>query len=460
MLTVVLIGRTNVGKSTLFNRIIGERRAMTSELPHTTRDRNVGMTTWRDVALRVIDTGGVDDVPRGEGVRRGRTATIEGEIRCQVALAITDADLLLLVVDARDGILPGERMMSRELRRIGKPVLVAWNKAETKRLREASPEAAALGFGDAYPTSALTGAGIGDLLDRIVEHRAGNSAPRTSAPPAVRLAIVGEPNVGKSSLLNAILGREEVIVHPEPFTTRDVHDVEVEINGATIVLLDTAGIRRLAVRAVRGARTRLEAIERIAVTRSLAAIERADVVILVLDATRPATRHTKQLAETIVDVGRACIIVVNKMDLVESATREPEREPTLIADRVHHLFPHLSWVPVLETSAHTGTNVPDILPTALRTAAAWRRACSPPQLAAVHALVKQRIPIARSRIGRRRSHLLEIRQTGTAPPTFLLRTRRRVKLPRAIPAIVERALRESEDFAGTPIRITIASVKG
>ena len=464
MFTIALIGRTNVGKSTLFNRIIGAAKAITSEIPHTTRDRNTGTVTWRGVPMRWIDTGGVEEVDRPRRTDLG----IEREIRRQVLVATEEADVLALVVDVRDGLLPGERAISRALRAIGKPVLVVCNKVGNARHRIACAEFSALGFGEPIPVAAITGVGVGDLLDHIVESYKPKAISRKpseneqltayslqlTAPitAPIRIAIVGEPNVGKSSLLNAILGREEVIVRPEPFTTRDVHDVELEVNGRTIILLDTAGIRRLAARAARSSRTRLEAIERLAVRRSLAAIAHADVVALVLDATHPATRHVKQLATAIADAGRACVIVVNKVDLTPS--------PDGLAERMHHLVPHLAWAPVIATSAITGDGVPAMLPAALHAADAWRRELGGADLSAVHAAVKRRIPTARTAFGRKRSDVVELRQTGTAPPAFLLIARKRVRIPQAIPAIVERAIREHADFAGSPIRITVKSMKG
>ncbi|MDO8622410.1 MAG: GTPase [bacterium] len=500
MLTIALIGRTNVGKSTLFNRIIGRAKALTSEIPHTTRDRNVATTTWRGVELRVIDTGGVESLqpkaasrkplapalgrseipsPRGTGGGRlpaevrgrgwGSKKSIEGEIHAQAERAVKDADMLVLVTDVREGLLSGERAISRYLRTLGKPIVVVGNKASTERQRLACQEFSALGLGPVSPVAAITGAGVGDLLDRVVGDQAIERAgmrteelPEPSLPEALqpsslttatRVAIVGEPNVGKSSLLNAILGRDEAIVLPEPFTTRDVHDVDVEIDGRTVTLLDTAGIRRLATRAVKWTGTRLEEIERLAVRRSLAAIERSEVVILVLDATRPATRHTKHLAQAIVDAGRAGMIVVNKADLISNF------DPESVIENTHALFPHLSWAPVIATSALIGGGTRGLLPAALRADAAWKRKLSSEALAAVHGTVKRRIPTAKTSFGRKRSHLLELQQTAITPPTFLLVTRRRIRLPKAIPAIVERAIREHADFEGTPIRIVVKSSK-
>lgn len=539
MFTIALIGRTNVGKSTLFNRILGAERVIVSELEHTTRDRTVATTGWRGVDIRMIDTGGIEEVrsdakrrpeesacPQRTRLRGGRATkdpgrvgipTIEDEIRTQAQRAIGEADLLVLVTDVRDGILPGERAIAHELRRIGKPVVLACNKADNARQRAAALDFAALALGDPHPVSAKSGMGVGDLLDAIVAMAAGlqgvralgqegshdsgstalkpsiSTAPPPSSPPstvATRVAIVGEPNVGKSSLLNAILGREEVIVRPEPFTTRDIHDVEFEYeptrihaddnadtcgaNTHRVILLDTAGIRRAAFRSAKVVRKRIEQIERMAVDRSRQALARADVAVLVLDAMRPATRHVKQLAQEIADLRRACVIVVNKVDLVERSPPPPGRgskrgwqeggdtkeiDANATAAAIHELFPHLSYAHVVCTSALTGDGVPNVLPAAIHATAAWRRTLDRDQLAAIYADAKRRIPKPKDREGERMLRMVELTQTDTAPPQFILHTRKRVRLPKAIPRIIEHALRAGADLEGTPVVVAVKSTE-
>ena len=452
MITVACIGRTNVGKSTLFNKIVGGARAMTSELPHTTRDRVVGKTVWRGVTIRCIDTGGVEML--GGRAERPDAKTIEGEIRAQAAMAAKDADILLLVVDSRAGILAGERAISTYLRKLGKPIVIAWNKAETMKLRSAVLDASVLGFGEALAVSAVTGSGVGDLLDRLVagaELDAEPVAVEGTPQTPITLTLVGEPNVGKSSILNAILGREEAIVLPEPFTTRDVHDVTFQVGSTPVTILDTAGVRRVAMRAIKNSRSTLQSIERTAVTRSIHAIRRADVAVLVLDAMRPATQHTRKLATAIVEDRRACVIVVNKIDAMPSGVG--------VEDRVRELFPHLGFAPVLLTSATKGTNITTILPSAIRASAAWHRELTQDEIIRAYTIVKRRIPIAKTSFARRRSHIVELLQTGTTPPAFMLRTLARVKIPYAIPQIVDHVLRATFDFAGTPIRVITKSIK-
>lgn len=469
MFTIALIGRTNVGKSTLFNRILGERRAITSELPHTTRDRTVGATAWRGVTLRCIDTGGVTSLTPSTSRRAhappAHTSSIEDEIRTQVAYAIAEAQLLLFVTDVRDGLLPDEIVIAQELRKRGTPLLLVCNKVETPRLRNACYEFAALGLGDPIPVSAKSGAGVGDLLDAVVHAQQSASHHEEHTPPSdlatenvsrgipTYVAIVGEPNVGKSSLVNAILGRDEVIVRPEPYTTRDVHDVALEHDGHPVVLVDTAGIRRAATRSRKVVRKRIEHIERESVTKSLAAIERADVAVLVLDVTQTATRHVKQLAQAIVDARRACVIAMNKIDVVGDI----DEERTIAS--LHHLLPHLSWAPVLFTSATAPTNVHTIMPAALGAARNWRQLLPGDQLAQIYTTAKRSIPTPKDREGARQVRTINLVQVGAQPPQFLLRTRRRVKLPRAIVGIMERALRTGADFTGTPIVVTAKSVK-
>ncbi|MBI2482734.1 ribosome biogenesis GTPase Der [Candidatus Uhrbacteria bacterium] len=466
MFTVALIGRTNVGKSTLFNRIIGSARAIASAIPHTTRDRNSATTEWRGVPMRFIDTGGVEELAAAPA-RHARRDPIIAEITQQVELAVTEADLLLFVVDVRHGPLPGEYAMVRDLRKLRRPILIACNKVETPRHRQGCVEFAALGLGDPFPVSALTGTGVGDLLDALIAHApAAADASDDRTPPLpetadVRVAIVGEPNVGKSSLINAILNRSEVIVHPEPFTTRDIHDVtfvwksrDTTRPTTNVTLLDTAGVRRVAFQATRGTRTRLAAIERMAVERSLHAIRHADVACLVLDATRSASHHTKQLAAAITEAHCAALIIVNKIDQMT-----PRPDPATLAASVRRQFPHLAWAPVLPTSALTRAGVTAVIPAALAATDAWRRMVPAETLAHIYAAAKAAIPQSKTPFGRRRSQLLELSQVSTTPPTFLLRTRPRIKLPVAIPRIVEHAIRDAVDFSGSPIRLIMRSTK-
>lgn len=466
MRTVVLIGRTNVGKSSLFNRILGEYRAIVSELPHTTRDRNAGVAGWRGEMFRIVDTGGVERLAGARASRSADDVSIEEEIRAQAARAVGKADLLVFVVDVRDGVLPGERAIATFLRTLDRPIIIACNKADTQRHRNACHEFTALGFGDPHPISAKSGAGVGDLLDVIVAHlpHAEEAVAVPDAPDAekaVRIAIVGEPNVGKSSLINAILRRDEVIVSPEPYTTRDVHDVEFTIPeprgstraAQTVVLLDTAGIRRAAIRTEKVVRKRLHAIERESVTQSIRAIVHADVAVLVLDATRPATRHVKQLAQTIIDRRRACVIVVNKMDLLPKNHRKRGTSED-IADAIRSFFPHLAWATIIFTTAPRSAGVSTIIPAALAAVRNWKRELTEEQLAAIYLEARSRIPTPKDREGQQSIRTIELRQIRSKPPTFFLFTRRRVRLPAAIPRIMEHALREAVDFTGTPVIVS------
>jgi GTPase len=454
MYTIALIGRTNVGKSTLFNRILGRTKAIVSAESNTTRDRNAGETTWRGVTFRLLDTGGVEELDHHDSTPAS-ARSIEQEIERQVELAINEADLILFVIDTHVGILTGDRAIAKRLHKQGKPIFLVSNKADTPELRIASAEHAALGFGESSIIAAASGVGVGDLLDRIVLGQPideEGEVPTQTEASSVRIAIVGEPNVGKSSILNAVLGREEVIVREDPFTTRDAHDVTIEHDGRSITLIDTAGMRRRALQLRRTTKRGTDRVEQRAVRQSVTAIERADVSVLVLDATRSASRHVKQLADAIARRRCACVLVVNKIDLLEHDGNDGE-----LAKFVHSVFPHLNWAPVVVTSAPRSVGVAKILPTALRAYAAWRTTLDGGTLSKIFVTARRRIPSPKSRIGERNLRMIELTQEAVMPPTFRIATRRRVRLPDAIVGIMEREIRATDKFVGTPI---VLFVKG
>ncbi|RME35782.1 MAG: ribosome biogenesis GTPase Der, partial [Thermoflexia bacterium] len=288
MSMVALVGRPNVGKSTLFNRIVGQRVAVVDDRPGTTRDRLHATAEWNGVYFTVVDTGGIEVLPervvRGERPGPERplaedSAAFIPLIRAQAEQAIAEADVVVFLTDAAAGLTLADREVADILRRSQKPVFLAANKAESPRVREATVEFYELGLGEVYPISALHGYGVADLLDRVVQ-----ALPTWEAEPedeSVKLAIVGRPNVGKSSLLNRLLGEERVIVSPVPGTTRDAIDTRMEWKGTPITLIDTAGIRR---------RGRVQpGVERYSVLRALRAIQRADVALLMVDATEGVT---------------------------------------------------------------------------------------------------------------------------------------------------------------------------
>jgi len=309
---VALVGRPNVGKSTLFNRLAGERLAIVDDTPGTTRDRIMAEAEWNGVAFDVVDTGGIDPTHGGKTPLSVGSADFIQEIRDQALMAVREADAVLLLTDGEAGITPPDREVAEILRRHqqivdGKPhppILVVVNKCESRARRDAAAEFYELGLGEPYPVSAIHGTSTGDLLDALV--KALPPAVEVAEDESVKIAIVGKPNAGKSSLLNKLVGAERAIVSPIPGTTRDAIDTQIESDGIRITLIDTAGIRR------RGKIDR--GVEKFSVLRSLKAIERADVVLLLVDAAEGITAQDTHIAGFILDAWKSTVVLVNKWD--------------------------------------------------------------------------------------------------------------------------------------------------
>ncbi len=357
---VALVGRPNVGKSTLFNRIVGQRRAIVEDLPGTTRDRLYGEAEWAGQFFTVVDTGGLEII---ESQKRRRpqdqpaplSAASVGfieEIREQAEVAIAEADVIVMLVDVLDGPTPADEDVAEVLRRADRPVLVAANKADNPAREQAAYEFYALGLGDVYAVSALHGTGVGELLDALVA--ALPAAEEVEEPEALRIALVGRPNVGKSSLLNKMLGEDRAIVSAIPGTTRDAVDTYLTWEDQPVLLIDTAGIRR---------RGRVErGIEKYSVLRSIKSIARADVVMLLLDAQDLVTAQDAHVAGYILEESRSIIVVVNKWDLITKDTYTMDAYTKQIRADLRFL----DYVPVLFVSALTGQRVHKLLPLAFQ----------------------------------------------------------------------------------------------
>jgi GTP-binding protein len=355
---VALVGRPNVGKSALFNRIIGQRRAIVEGIPGTTRDRLYGDAEWNGVPFTVVDTGGLeimtsqkqrkpDDQP--EPLSTASVGFID-EIRQQAELAIDEADVVVMVVDVLDDMTPADEDVADVLRRSDKPVLVAANKADNEARRQAAVEFYALGLGEVFAVSALHGTGTGDLLDAVVA--ALPVVEEVEEPEALKIALVGRPNVGKSSLLNQLLGEERAIVSAIPGTTRDATDTYFTWEENPVLLIDTAGIRR---------RGRIEqGIEKYSVLRAMKSISRADIVVLLLDAQDLVTAQDAHVAGYVLEEKRSIIVVVNKWDLIEKDTYTMDA----YTKQVRAELKFLDYVPVLFVSALTGQRVDKLLPLA------------------------------------------------------------------------------------------------
>jgi GTP-binding protein len=436
---VAVVGRPNVGKSTLFNRIVGERRSIVGDEPGITRDRIYGEAEWSGRPFSIVDTGGI--VPDDE-------ALIPANILRQAASAIEEAQALIWVVDVRRGATPLDEELARLLRSTGKRVLVAANKADALRLEADAGEFYRFGFDEVFPIAAEQGTGVAELLDALVEDFATlNTEEEAAAPRELRLAIVGRPNVGKSSLLNRLLGEERVIVSPIAGTTRDAVDTFIEVEGQPLQLIDTAGIRR---------KGKTEAVaEKLSVVMARRSLERADVAVVVVDALEGVTALDANIAGYAHDAGCSIIIAVNKWDALENKlTGTPAEFERSLRDKMKFL----DWAPVITISALTGQRTERILPLALRANEARNRRIPTSQLNAFfeRAVSQPRGGGAPAPVkgGFSRLHVQYMTQAGVRPPTFIVFTSGgKPGLHFSYVRYLQNRLREEFDFFGTPLRI-------
>jgi GTP-binding protein len=468
---VALVGRPNVGKSTLFNRTVGERLAVVEDRARTTRDRQYATAEWNGRRFLVVDTGGLEARPGDE---------IEAKVQDQARLAIAEADLIVLVVDAQAGETPSDTMAAELLRGSSKPVLVAVNKADNPRREAEAAEFHRLGWEETYPISALHGRGVADLLDAVVwalppesalererrereaavdealtapEAPEGGTGPEAAwdaqvaqdqavAAAPVRIAIVGRPNVGKSSLLNALLGEERAIVSEIAGTTRDAIDTLVELDGRPVRLVDTAGIRR------RGKVASGPDAERFSTLRALRAIGRAEVAVLVIDAPDGLTAQDAHVAGYVVEEGKGLVLAVNKWDLVEDKT---DRTFDEYVAGLRGGAPFLDFAPVVSVSARTGQRVQRVATLALDIAAERRRRIPTAELNRVLAesAFRQEPPAVKGR----RPKFFYATQAAVAPPTFVIFARDAGSVHFSYERYLENRLRDAFGFDGTPLRL-------
>lgn len=411
---VAIVGRPNVGKSTLFNRIIGEHRAVVSDIPGTTRDRIIAPTEWEQRTFMLVDTGGIEIQPSSvEAGRRPRDSKplLEDSvefiplIRAQAQQAIAEADLILFVVDAAAGLTGADQEVADLLRRAEKPVLLVANKADNERRVQEALEFYELGLGDIHPITALHNRGVGDLLDEVVE-KLPPEAPEPEREDAVRIALLGRPNVGKSTLFNRLLGQERAIVSPVAGTTRDALDTEIFWEEQKVILIDTAGLRR---------RGRIQqGVEKYSALRTLKAAERADVALLLIDALDGITAQDAHIAGLIKQQGVSTVVLVNKWDAVEP---EVKREGLHLEAIVRERLKFLPYIPILFISALTGRNVHQVIPMALEIADARHVRIATGLLNDVmqEALLEHAPPSKRGR----KMKLYYVTQPETTPPTFV-----------------------------------------
>ena len=444
---VAIVGRPNVGKSTIFNRLIGERKAIVGDEPGITRDRIYGEVEWSGQRFALVDTGGI--VPDDESI-------IPANILKQAAVAIEDAQALIWVVDARSGVTPLDEELAKTLRTTGKRVLVAANKVDASRLEDEAADFYRFGFADVIPVSAEQGLGVGELLDAVVDHlhETQSSVLVEGEPPVdiepqreVRLAIIGRPNVGKSSLLNRLLGQERAIVSPFAGTTRDAIDTVLETAAKRFRIIDTAGIRRKG-------KTELMA-EKLSVVMARKSLERADVAVVMVDAVEGPTALDAHIAGYAHDAGCSILIAVNKWDLlVEKDTNSAIQFERKLRD----MMKFLDWAPVITVSALTGQRVDRILPLAVRADEARNRRIPTSQLNALfqRAIAQPRGSVAPAPVrgGVSRLHVQYLTQASVRPPTFVVfTTGGKPGLHFSYQRHVQNRLREEFDFFATPLRI-------
>ena len=428
---VAIVGRPNVGKSTLVNRIIGAREAIVDDMPGVTRDRLYFDSVWNGKTFTLIDTGGI--IP-------GDNDEIMLSIYEQAKLACDEADVVVFLVDGKEGVTPVDEEIADILRRTQKPVFLAVNKIDAPELRNLIYEFYNLALGEPYPVSGMHGTGdVGDLLDKIVEALA--ESDEIEKEHSIRLAIIGKPNAGKSSLLNNVLKKQRVIVSDVAGTTRDSIDSEVEINGNKFILVDTAGIRKKA-------RVESSSVERYAVVRALKAIRNADITLLVVDANDGVTDQDKKIAELAIKAGRGLIILINKWDIFEEKNQSSADK---YKKELQELVPFLRFAPILFISAKTGQRVNKIFDTALEVYTECKKKISTSILNRIILEAFALNPPSTEHGKRLKAYYST--QLISSPPSFAIFVNNTKLFKENYRKYLEKKMRESFGFFGTPIRI-------
>ncbi|MBI4267049.1 MAG: ribosome biogenesis GTPase Der [Chloroflexi bacterium] len=425
--TVAIVGRQNVGKSTLLNRLAGKPVAIVEDRPGTTRDRVFADVAWQGVDFSLIDTGGLEMAP---------LSTMAAEVKEQVDTAIAEANLIIFLTDVRSGVTPADFEIAGRLRRANKPLLLAVNKADNDKLESAAVEFNELGLGEPVAISAYHGRGTAELLDKIISLLPPPS-PVETGPEFMKVAIIGRPGVGKSMLLNGIVGGKRAIVGEKPGTTRDAVDTLLDFDGQSVLIIDTAGLRR---------RGRIKGgIEKYSAIRTVRAIDRADVVLLVMDAAEGVTAQDTHVAGLIQQAAKGVVLIVNKWDLVEDKNM-PEWNRY-----IERQFNFMAYAPVLYTSAKSGQGVDKVMPAARQVYGERLKRLS---TAEVNRAVKQAMAIhSPPRIGARRLKILYVTQAAVNPPTFVFFVNDAKLLHFSYQRYLENQLRQSFGFAGTPLRL-------
>ncbi|MBN9270361.1 MAG: ribosome biogenesis GTPase Der [Mesorhizobium sp.] len=456
---VAIIGRPNVGKSTLFNRLAGRKLALVDDTPGVTRDRRIHPAKLYDLAFEVIDTAGFEDAP---------AASLPGRMRAQTEIAIGEADLIFFLVDAKAGLMPDDRTFAEVVRRSGKPVVLVANKAEARGSQGGFLGSWELGLGEPVPISAEHGQGLPDLREAVIatlgEARAlgeddeaegeaasevliGEDVVDPDAEPAydetkpLRIAVVGRPNAGKSTLINALIGEERLLTGPEAGITRDSISVDWDWKGRRIKLFDTAGMRRKA--------KVQEKLEKLSVADGLRAIRFAEIVVIVLDATIPFEKQDLQIADLIVREGRAPVIAFNKWDLID----EPQRVLAELREKTERLLPQVRGIQAVPVSAETGRGLDRLMEAIVRTHRVWNSRVSTGKLNRwLEGILAHHPPPA---VAGRRLKIKYVTQAKTRPPGFVVSCSRPDAVPQSYLRYLTNNLRDAFDMPGVPIRMAL-----
>ena len=424
---LAVVGRPNVGKSTLVNRILGSRQAVVQDVPGVTRDRVAYDANWRGRTFTVVDTGGWE----------ARAQGLSAQVAEQAKIAVDLADAVLFVVDARVGATDEDEAVANVLRRSGKPVVLAANKVDDARSEADAASLWSLGLGEPVMISAMHGRGAGDLLDLVLEALPEAPPERLVESGPRRVALIGRPNVGKSSLLNRLAGEQRAVVDPVAGTTRDPVDELIELGGTTWRFVDTAGIRRR-FRESQGA-------DYYATLRTAGALDRAEVAVVLVDAGEPLTEQDLRIITMVIEAGRALVIAFNKWDLTDEERRH------YLGREIERQLNHARWAPRVNISAATGRHVDRLVPAIEEALASWEQRVSTGQLNQfLNQVVAATPPPMR---GGRQPRILFATQAGTRPPHFVLFTTG--FLEETYRRFIERRLREEFGFEGTPIKVTM-----
>ncbi len=459
---VIIFGRTNVGKSTLFNCLIENKQALVSPIEGTTRDSNTGIVSWRGTIFKIIDTGGIMDLdflsPKFKEKKIPKIprniTEIDEKVQAQARKYLNQADLILFLVDVRDGLLPQDKQMVSLLKKFlpnTKNVILIVNKADNPYLRKEIGDFYKLSLGKPYPISATTGSGTGDILDLIIKKIKAPAQEILTKKDEIRVCIIGKPNVGKSSLLNSLLGQERVIVSPIPHTTREPQDTKINYKKKPMRLIDTAGISRRGYKNLKH-KTNKNLLESYGIAKSLSTLKKTSIALFIIDITKNITQQDAKIIEEFIKNKNSIIIIANKWDLIK------DRDTKKFTEYIHTRLPFATWAPILFVSALTGAKIKKILDLILEIDAARKQKINTSQL---NRFLRSALRLHRPTRGRgaRYPYIYEIKQTKINPPQFTVQIGARDNLHHSYIRFLKNRLRDKFKFIGTPIGIYVEKRK-